>query len=271
MKNYVRLIFSLLIATSSYAKTALYESIDISVSKHILSNGLTVLISEDHKAPIVAVNVMYKVGSRNEPVGYRGFAHLFEHLLYQGSENFNDDFFKATEQLGATDINGNTWFDRTNYFQTVPKNALDSILWLESDRMGHFEKSISQSRLDEQRNVVLNEMKQRENIPYQGILQSHLQESVYPVGHPYSWSPIGSKEDLERASIETVRQWFHDYYGPNNAIVTIVGDVDTKEALKKVTYYFGDIPASKKPYENKVWVAKRSEQKRDVAYDQVPL
>jgi zinc protease len=186
--------------------------IDIPYQKFVLKNGLTLLVHEDHKAPIVAVNVWYHVGSKNEKLGKTGFAHLFEHLMFNGSENFNDDYFKVLEKLGATDLNGTTNNDRTNYFQNVPTSALDVVLWMESDRMGHLLGAISQARLDEQRGVVQNEKRQGENQPY-GRVYTTISDNTYPKGHPYSWSVIGSMEDLSAASLDDAREWFKGYYG----------------------------------------------------------
>ena len=156
---------------------------DIPYTRYVLGNGLTLIVHEDHKAPIVAVNVWYHVGSKNEPMGRSGFAHLFEHLMFNGSENFNDDFFKVTEGIGATDMNGTTNVYRTNYFQNVPTAALDTILWLESDRMGHLLGAVSQARLDEQRGVVQNEKRQGENQPY-GVARELIVKGSYPEEHP---------------------------------------------------------------------------------------
>ena len=171
--------------------------VDIPYKKFVLKNGLTLLVHEDRKAPIVAVNVWYHVGSKNEKPGRTGFAHLFEHLMFNGSEHFNDDYFKVLERLGATDLNGTTNEDRTNYFQNVPTSALDTVLWMESDRMGHLVGAITQAKLDEQRGVVQNEKRQDENEPY-GRVDLAMVEATFPKGHPYSWSVIGSMEDLER-------------------------------------------------------------------------
>jgi len=173
----------------------------------VLPNGLVLVVHEDHKAPVVAVNVWYHVGSKNERPGRTGFAHLFEHLMFNGSENFNDDYFKVLEKLGATDLNGTTSQDRTNYFQTVPTSALDTVLWMESDRMGHLLGAIDQPRLDEQRGVVQNEKRQGENEPY-GRVEELVQTATYPKGHPYSWTVIGSMEDLAAASLADVKAWF---------------------------------------------------------------
>jgi len=181
----------------SFVAFANDAEIDIPYTKYILDNGLTLIVHEDNKAPVVAVNVWYHVGSKDEKVGRTGFAHLFEHLMFNGSENYNDDWFKPFDRVGATGMNGTTNQDRTNYFQVVPKNALEMTLWMESDRMGHLLGAIDQAKLDEQRGVVKNEKRQNENQPY-GRVFSTILENVYPKGHPYSWSVIGSMEDLNR-------------------------------------------------------------------------
>jgi zinc protease len=173
----------------------------IPYEKFKLDNGLTVVVHTDRKAPVVAVNVWYHVGSKNERPGKTGFAHLFEHLMFQGTENFNDEYFKPFEQVGATNQNGTTNFDRTNYFQNVPTTALDMALWMESDRMGHLLGVIDQPRLDEQRGVVQNEKRQGENRPYGRVWETVFAAS-FPVGHPYHWMPIGSMDDLNAASPE---------------------------------------------------------------------
>ena len=202
---------------------------DIPFEKFVLDNGLTLIVHEDHKAPIVAINVWYHVGSKNEKPGKTGFAHLFEHLMFNGSENFDDDYFQALERVGATDLNGTTNPDRTNYFQNVPTNALDVALWMESDRMGHLLGAITQEKIDEQRGVVQNEKRQGENQPY-GVTRQLLTENTYPKGHPYSWTTIGSMEDLNAASLEDVHEWFKTYYGAANAVIAIAGDIDPQTA-----------------------------------------
>ena len=217
------------------------DDIDIPYKKYVLKNGLTLLVHEDHKAPIVAVNVWYHVGSKNEKPGKSGFAHLFEHLMFNGSENYNTDYFQALGSIGATDLNGTTNNDRTNYFQNVPVSALDQVLFLESDRMGHLLGAIDQERLDEQRGVVQNEKRQGENNPY-GKQWDYLTKAMYPKGHPYSWTVIGEMEDLNAASLEDVQQWFRSYYGAANAVVAVAGDINPEEVYQKVVNYFGDIP-----------------------------
>jgi zinc protease len=243
--------------------------VDIPYQKFVLKNGLTLLVHEDHKAPIVAVNVWYHVGSKNEKPGKTGFAHLFEHLMFNGSENFNDDYFKVLEKLGATDLNGTTNNDRTNYFQNVPTSALDVVLWMESDRMGHLLGAISQAKLDEQRGVVQNEKRQGENQPY-GRVYITISENTYPKGHPYSWSVIGSMEDLTAASLDDVREWFKTYYGPANAVIVLAGDIDPETARQKVERYFGDIPSGPPITKQQTWVAKRTGVHRQVMQDRVP-
>ncbi len=250
---------------------ALGETLDtglISYDKFKLDNGLTVIVHTDRKAPIVAVNLWYHVGSKNEEPGRTGFAHLFEHLMFQGSENFNDEYFKPFEQVGATSMNGTTSFDRTNYFQNVPTTALDMALWMESDRMGHLLGVIDQARLDEQRGVVQNEKRQGENRPYGRVWESVFSAS-FPAGHPYHWMPIGSMNDLNAASLEDVQTWFKTYYGAANAILVLAGDIDVDTARTKTQLYFGHIapgPAITRPA---VRIAAREESTRDIMYDQV--
>ena len=182
----------LLLSTVLPANAADPFDLDVDIPHQLfkLDNGLTVIVHEDHKAPIVAVNLWYHVGSKNEVKGKTGFAHLFEHLMFNGSENYNDYYFRATEKIGATNLNGTTNWDRTNYFQNVPTSALDTILWLESDRMGHLLGAITQEKLDEQRGVVQNEKRQGENQPY-GRAAEIQYSSIYPPQHPYSWTTIG--------------------------------------------------------------------------------
>ncbi|HXW09975.1 MAG TPA: pitrilysin family protein [Steroidobacteraceae bacterium] len=233
-----------------------------------LDNGLTVIVHTDRKAPIVAVNLWYHVGSKNETPGRTGFAHLFEHLMFQGSEHFNDEFFRPLELVGATSMNGTTNFDRTNYFQNVPTTALDLALWLESDRMGHLLGVVDQARLDEQRGVVQNEKRQGENRPF-GLVPETVFRASFPPGHPYRTLPIGSMEDLDAATLDDVRDWFKTYYGAANAVLVLAGDIDVATARAKAQQYFGHIapgPALTRPGE---WIAARTESKRETMYDQV--
>jgi zinc protease len=251
------------------ARPAVQGIPDLKYEKFVLPNGLTVLVHEDHKAPIVAVNLWYHVGSKNEKLGRTGFAHLFEHLMFNGSEHYNDDYFKPLEKVGATDLNGTTNFDRTNYFQNVPTSALDLVLFLESDRMGHLLGAIDQPRLDEQRGVVQNEKRQGENQPY-GKVFSNIVENTYPRGHPYSWSVIGSMDDLSAAALADVQDWFKTYYGPNNAVIVIAGDIDVATARQKVEKYFGAIPPGPPIAKQDKWVAKMTGSHRGMMQDRVP-
>ena len=251
------------------AVSAPAQDVDIAFEKFVLDNGLTLVVHEDHKAPIVAVNVWYHVGSKNEKAGKTGFAHLFEHLMFNGSEHFDDDYFVALERIGATDLNGTTNEDRTNYFQNVPSTALDVVLWMESDRMGHLLGAITQEKLDEQRGVVQNEKRQGEDRPY-GKVWNLITEGIYPAGHPYSWSVIGSMDDLNAASLEDVNEWFKTYYGAANATIVIAGDVTAAEARAKVERYFGEIAPGPTLARHDAWIAKRSGEQRQILEDRVP-
>ncbi len=242
---------------------------DIAFEEFTLPNGLRVIVHTDRKAPIVAVNIWYHVGAKNELPGRTGFAHLFEHLMFQGSDNHRGEFFEPFEMAGATDQNGTTNSDRTNYFQNVPTTALDMALWMESDRMGHFVDSVTQELLDEQRGVVQNEKRQGENNPYGQVFERLLKAS-YPKGHPYSWTTIGSMSDLNAASLDDVKRWFQTWYGPNNATLVLAGDIDVETARAKVTQYFGDIPAGPTMAQPKVDPAPRNTSTREEMTDRVP-
>jgi len=228
-------------AAGAGALAALVRTVDIPYQQFTLANGLRVIVHEDHKAPIVAVSVWYNVGSKDEPAGKTGFAHLFEHLMFNGSEHAPGDFFEPLKQIGATDMNGSTWFDRTNYYETVPAAALEVALFLESDRMGHLLGAVTQKVLDNQRGVVQNEKRQGDNEPF-GLVEYAQLEALFPPGHPYHHSTIGSMADLDSASLEDVKQWFRSRYGPNNAVLVLAGDIDAATARALVEKYFGDIP-----------------------------
>ncbi|WP_028928256.1 M16 family metallopeptidase [Pseudoxanthomonas suwonensis] len=234
-----------------------------------LPNGLRVVVHTDRKAPVVAVNIWYHVGSKDEPAGRSGFAHLFEHLMFNGSENHRGEYFEPFELVGATDMNGTTWLDRTNYFQNVPTTALDLALWMESDRMGHLLGAIDQKVLDEQRGVVQNEKRQGENEPY-GQADDEIYRALYPKGHPYHHSTIGSMNDLDAASLEDVKQWFRAWYGPNNAVLVLAGDIDVATAKEKVSRYFGDIPAGPSLDRIKAGPVKDRKTSRATMSDKVP-
>jgi zinc protease len=263
----LKLSLTLAIAVSATAATL--PKVDIPYTKYTLKNGLTLIVHEDHKAPIVAANIWYHVGSKNEKEGKTGFAHLFEHLMFNGSENFNQDYFKAVEKIGATDLNGTTNEDRTNYFQNVPVSALDTILWLESDRMGHLLGVVDKAKLDEQRGVVQNEKRQGENEPY-AISEELVTKAVWPANHPYAHTVIGSLEDLDAASLEDVKDWFRTYYGPSNAVLVIAGDITPEVAKAKAEKFFGDIPPGPPVAHFEAWTAKRTGSQRQTAQDRVP-
>lgn len=235
-------------ATSSTAEPelasfdSLLSDVQIDFDKFTLDNGLRVVVHEDRKAPVVAVSIWYDVGSKHEPAGKTGFAHLFEHLMFNGTENVPGEWFEYTRAMGATDVNGTTNPDRTNYFQTVPTGALDRMLMMESDRMGFMLGAVTQEKLDNQRGVVQNEKRQGDNQPY-GLLLYEIFENLFPKGHPYHHAVIGSMADLEAASMDDVRNWFRDNYGPNNAVLVLAGDIDKATAKEKVEKWFGGIPA----------------------------
>jgi len=269
----LRLLFpALLVASTVFAappKPAPLPSIDIPYQKFVLDNGLTLIVHEDHKAPVVAVNVWYHVGSKDERPGRTGFAHLFEHLMFNGSENHNDEWFRPMEAAGATKVNGTTWLDRTNYFQNVPTSAVDLTLWMESDRMGHLLGAIDKAKLDEQRGVVQNEKRQGDNRPY-GKVDELITTSTYPAGHPYSWETIGSMEDLNAASLDDVKDWFRTYYGAANAVLVVAGDITVADAKAKVEKYFGDIPSGPVIKRQQEWIAKMTGTRRAMLQDNVP-
>ena len=242
---------------------------DITYKKFVLKNGLTLLVHEDHKTPVVAINTWYHVGSKNEKPGKTGFAHLFEHLMFSGSDNFNQTYLNALQRIGATDLNGTTNPDRTNYFQNVPTSMLDYALFAESDRMGHLLGVLDQRKLDLQRGVVQNEKRQGENQPY-GVTRQLLTENTWPAGHPYSWTTIGSMADLDAATMADVTDWFKTNYGPNNTTLVLSGDITPEAALQKVEQYYGDIPAGPPLAKHTEWIAKRTGTHRSTVQDRVP-
>ena len=220
--------------------------VEIPHEKYELDNGLDVILAEDHSVPFVWVNIWYAVGSKDEKPGRTGFAHLFEHLMFQGSEHYNDDYFKPLQAIGAR-INGTTNFDRTNYFEGVPAEQLPLALFMESDRMGWLLPALTEERLDNQREVVRNERRQRyENRPY-GMVWVWLFENLYPEGHPYNVPTIGKHEDLQAATLDDTKEFFKTWYVPNNATLTIAGDFEPSEARALVEKYFGEIPRGPQP------------------------
>jgi zinc protease len=219
---------------------------NIPYTRHTLDNGLDVLVHEDHACPIVAVNVWYHVGSKNEQPGRTGFAHLFEHLMFEGSEHFDRGYFQPLQEAGAS-LNGSTNADRTNYWEVVPSNALDLALWMESDRMGYLLPALTRAKFDNQRDVVLNERRQNyENRPY-GLAGMAVMAALFPADHPYHWLTIGEPDDLRAARLEDVRAFFETYYRPRNASLALAGDVDVDTALTLATGYFGDLAAGPEP------------------------
>nr|WP_283105082.1 pitrilysin family protein [Shewanella dokdonensis] len=254
-------------ATAPEVKASV-PAINIGYEKFVLPNGLTTIVHTDHSVPDIFVGIWYKVGSKDEPEGKTGFAHLFEHLMFQGTSNRKGEYFLPFDKIGATGMNGTTSLDRTNYFATVPSNAIDTALWMESDRMGYLPGAITQDALDEQRDVVKNEKRQGQLRPGSKAGQ-RFQELFYPIGHPYAHTTIGSMKDLENASLADVKQWFKDYYGASNAVLVLSGDIDLATAKEKVSHYFSDAPAGRPTDKIDQWVPTISEIKRDINYDQV--
>jgi len=219
---------------------------NIPYAKHTLANGLDVLIHEDHSVPIVAVNLWYHVGSKNETPGRTGFAHLFEHLMFEGSQHHDGGYFHPLQEAGAS-LNGSTNADRTNYWEVVPTNALDLALWMESDRMGYLLPALTDAKFDNQREVVLNERRQNyENRPY-GLAGMAIVAALYPPHHPYHWLTIGDADDIRAAHIDDVRAFFQRYYHPRNASLALAGDIDPERGLALAAEYFGEIPGGAKP------------------------
>ena len=220
--------------------------IDLPFTKRTLANGLDVIVHEDRHVPILAVNVWYHVGSKNERPGRTGFAHLFEHLMFEGSEHYNAGYFPPLKQAGAL-LNGSTNADRTNYWEVVPTSAIDRALWMESDRMGFLLPALTRERFETQRDVVLNERRQSyENRPY-GMVMMALSAALYPPDHPYSWMTIGSADDIRAMQLEDVQEFFRTYYHPANASLVLAGDVETERAFELADAYFGEIPAGVRP------------------------
>jgi zinc protease len=243
----------------------------VEYEKVVLKNGLNVILHEDHSTPIVAVNLWYHVGSKNEKPGRTGFAHLFEHMLFQGSEHSDTPFINAVDPLGATVRNGETYFDRTNYFENVPTHAVERTLWLEADRMGWLLPAMTQERLDTQIEVVQNERRQGvDNQPY-GLVDERMFAALYPSHHRYSWDVIGSMEDLAAATMEDVKEFFRTYYAPNNCTLSIAGDIDVEEMKALVDKYFGEIPPGRPIDRMDEWIPELGKEIRLEMEDRVPL
>jgi zinc protease len=219
---------------------------DIPFTHRRLDNGLDVIVHEDRDCPIVAVNVWYHVGSKNEQPGRTGFAHLFEHLMFEGSQHYDQGFFRPLQEAGGV-LNGSTNADRTNYWEVVPSGALELALWMESDRMGYLLPALTEAKFENQRSVVLNERRQNyENRPY-GLASIALAATLYPPDHSYHWMTIGAPEDLKAASLADVKTFFQTYYGPRNASLSLAGDIDTGRAFDLAAQYFGDLPGGPEP------------------------
>ncbi|MBO0749734.1 MAG: insulinase family protein, partial [Porphyrobacter sp.] len=247
----------------------LVGEVDIPYQTFTLPNGLETIVHTDRKAPIVGVTVYYRVGSKNEPRGRTGFAHLFEHLMFGGSTNV-DNFDIPLEAAGSTATNGSTWYDRTNYIETVPTGALDLALFEESDRMGYLLGAVNQDKLDKQRGVVENEKRQDDNEPY-GLVQYHLNDALLPIGHPYRHTTIGSMADIDAATITDVRNWFINHYGPDNVVLALTGDIDLATAKTKVTQWFGQIPRGPKVQPVAAGPVTLAAPRRETITDQVPV
>lgn len=241
----------------------------VKYEKFVLDNGLTLLVHEDHSVPVVGVNMWYHVGSRNEKRGKTGFAHLFEHFFFNGSENHPSGFREAMDDIGANNRNGTTNTDRTNFFEDVPVSALERTLYLEADRMGFLANYISKEMLERERGVVQNEKRQGENRPYGGVF-SEISEKIYPYSHPYSWSTIGSMEDLNAATLDDVKQWYRTYYGPNNAVISLAGDITPEKALQLVKKYFNGIAPGPPLPRTEKWIPALDRNIRDEMQDRVP-
>lgn len=244
----------------------------IQFEKYTLQNGLEVILSEDHRVPLVSMEIWYHVGAKNEVAGRSGFAHLFEHIMFQGSRNVPEDqFFPYLEAAGATVVNGTTDFDRTNYFETVPANQLDLAMWLESDRMGFLLDTLSQERLDNQKGVVRKERQQStENVPY-GVAEEQFFKNLFPAPHPYNGVVIGSHTDLEAATLDDVKGFFKTWYVPNNATLVLVGDFDPATIKGRVEKYFGSIPGGAEPPTELPTTEKITAEKRLALTDEVEL
>ncbi len=262
------LIFLSIVTFAARADDNLATQVDLDYETFTLDNGLTVLVHSDHSTPTVFVSMWYGVGSKDEPEGKTGFAHLFEHLMFQGTENREGEFFSPFADAGATGMNGTTNEDRTNYYATVPSGAIDMALWMESDRMTHLLGAITQEALDEQRGVVQNEKRQRETRPY-AQMYDKIRAGIYPIDHPYRHSVIGSMDDLNAASLEDVREWFNEYYGASNVILVLAGDISIEDAKSKVEHYFAAAPSGGPLSHPKKWVPKLAENREEKMFDRV--
>lgn len=246
------------------------QLLNIPFAKRTLANGLDVLVHEDHALPIVAVNIWYHVGSKNEVRGRTGFAHLFEHLMFEGSQHYDRGYFHPLQEAGAS-LNGSTNADRTNYWEVMPANAIDLALWMESDRMGYLLPALTDAKFENQREVVLNERRQNyENRPY-GLAGMAIVSALYPDDHPYHWLTIGEAADLRAARLDDVREFFQRYYHPANASLALAGDIEAAAAFDLVDQYFGEIPSGPVPAPVRPPAAVVQTERRLVLEDRVEL
>jgi zinc protease len=265
---YTLVVFAALAVGPAIAADEISGQVEIPYDMFRLDNGLTVLVHSDHSVPTVFVGMWYGVGSADEPERKTGFAHLFEHLMFQGTANRDGEYFTPFTKAGATGMNGTTSEDRTNYFATVPTGALDMALWMESDRMSYLLGAVTQDALDEQRGVVQNEKRQGENRPYAGMAD-RIRAGVYPVDHPYRHSVIGSMEDLDAASLEDVHEWFNKYYGASNVVLVLAGDISLETAKEKVGHYFAGAPTGVELAKTEQWIPTIDEIRTEVMHDKV--
>ena len=269
MKHLTLLIFTIMsVSLLAQPSSGNLPQIDIPCTKYVLDNGLTLLVHEDNRTPLISLCLYYHVGSKDEKQGKTGFAHLFEHIMFTSTEHW-DNFDAILQSVGGGNNNASTYYDRTNFYETFTKAGLERVLWLEADRMGFLAKGLDSVKVDVQRGVVMNEKRQYDNQPY-NIAEEILAKGTYPQGHPYSWTVIGSMEDLEAATIDDVKEWFNNYYGPNNAVLSLAGDIKPEEALTLVKKYFDAIPACPPITRPKSWVAKMTGTQHQVALDRVP-
>jgi len=266
-KRWLALLFIALTPCAGGADS-IATQVEIPYEQFTLDNGLTVIVHTDHSTPTVFVGMWYAVGSKDEPPGKTGFAHLFEHLMFQGTENREGEYFSPFTDAGATGMNGTTSSDRTNYYATVPSGALDMALWMESDRMRNLLGAVTQEVLDEQRGVVQNEKRRSETRPY-SQMGDKIREGLYPTGHPYRHATIGSMEDLDAASVEDVHEWFKTHYGASNAVLVLAGDISLDDARARVSHYFGAVPTGIPLTYPKKWVPRLVENREEVMYDRV--
>ncbi|WP_084250342.1 M16 family metallopeptidase [Sphingomonas mali] len=268
MKAFTLIALAAALASSTAMVPARAQEV-VPYAEFALPNGLRVVVHEDHTTPKVAVAVWYHVGSMNEPQGKSGFAHLFEHLMFNGSQHYDKEYMPPLQEIGVSGVNGATSLDQTYYYEIVPTGGLERALWLESDRMGYLSGAISQAKLDEQRKVVQNEKRTRENTPY-ALMDQHEAAALFPIGHPYHHPTIGSMEDLNAASLDDVKGWFAQYYGATNAVVSLSGDVTVDQAKTLMLKYFGSVPTGQPISRTTAWVPALARDQSEVMTDDVP-